>query len=213
MHAQPAVRFRARIHLPMERWCGSVRPGCQARSSASRASAMSFSSRARYPASDLLTLLDECAVAGKQLHIVADRTNLIISRENLHNEARLRETFDSRLKGQVQSCRRLCCCQRHWSRDQRDVPQRPQRVRRFVRGQYSVARRQHILVSNHVDGSTGAHRRGGPRSPPQFIEPATSLPRLPAEKGRGRLSNRWNGAAPRRTGRFAKSPAPPMIAA
>jgi aspartate kinase len=53
------------------------------------------------PASDLLTLLDECAVAGKQLHVVADRTNLIISRENLHNEARLRETFDSRLKGQV----------------------------------------------------------------------------------------------------------------
>jgi aspartate kinase len=53
------------------------------------------------PASDLLTLLDECAVAGKQLHIVADRTNLIISRENLHNEARLRETFNSRLKDQV----------------------------------------------------------------------------------------------------------------
>src|SRR5687767_13514434 len=53
------------------------------------------------PASDLLTLLHECAVAGKQLHIVADRTNLIISRENFHNEARLRETFDSRLKGQV----------------------------------------------------------------------------------------------------------------
>jgi aspartate kinase len=53
------------------------------------------------PASELLALLDECAVAGKQLHIVGERTSMIVSRENLHNETKLRATFDSRLKGQV----------------------------------------------------------------------------------------------------------------
>lgn len=47
---------------------------------------------------DLLTLLDERGVAGKQLHIMAGRTTLAISRENLHDEARLREALDSRLQ-------------------------------------------------------------------------------------------------------------------
>src|SRR5687768_14218281 len=48
---------------------------------------------------DLLALLDERGVAGKQLHILGDRTDVVISRENLHDEARLREALQKRLGG------------------------------------------------------------------------------------------------------------------
>jgi aspartate kinase len=47
--------------------------------------------------SELLTLLDERSVAGKQLHVFGDRTNLAISRENLHDEAHLRQALQTRL--------------------------------------------------------------------------------------------------------------------
>jgi aspartate kinase len=53
------------------------------------------------PAAELLALLDERAVAGKQLRITADRTTLIIPRDNLHDEARLRDVLDSRFRGQA----------------------------------------------------------------------------------------------------------------
>jgi aspartate kinase len=46
-------------------------------------------------ATRLVTLLDACGVSGKQLHVAAvgggaDGTTLVVSRENLHNEERLR---------------------------------------------------------------------------------------------------------------------------
>ena len=49
-------------------------------------------------ATRLLSILDECGVSGKQLHVVsvggaADGTTLVVSRENLHNEDRLRRTL------------------------------------------------------------------------------------------------------------------------
>jgi aspartate kinase len=49
----------------------------------------------RGEATRLVALLDECGVSGKQLHVaafggVADGTTIIVSRENLHNEERLR---------------------------------------------------------------------------------------------------------------------------
>jgi aspartate kinase len=49
-------------------------------------------------ATRLLSILDECGVSGKQLHVAsvggaADGTTLVISRENLHNEDRLRRTL------------------------------------------------------------------------------------------------------------------------
>jgi aspartate kinase len=49
----------------------------------------------------LLDLLDQRHVAGKQLHVFGDRTTLVISRENLHDEARLRESLDSRFGNRV----------------------------------------------------------------------------------------------------------------
>ena len=66
---------------------------CRAPSSASPASATCWCSQSR---SDRLTpsrsgrrcaLLDEHEVAGKQLHVAGDRLTLVVSRENLHEEA------------------------------------------------------------------------------------------------------------------------------
>lgn len=41
-------------------------------------------------AKDVLKLLDEHHVAGKQLHVAGDRLTLVLSQENLHEEARVR---------------------------------------------------------------------------------------------------------------------------
>ena len=53
------------------------------------------------PASDLLALLDAHHVAGKQLHESAGELTLIISRENLHDEPRVRTTLTDRFGGAV----------------------------------------------------------------------------------------------------------------
>jgi len=45
-------------------------------------------------AADVLALLDERGVPGKQLHVFDDRTTVVISRDNLHDERRLREAID-----------------------------------------------------------------------------------------------------------------------
>jgi aspartate kinase len=47
-------------------------------------------------ASDLLALLDERGVPGKQLHVFDDRTTVVISRENLHDEEQLRAVIEKR---------------------------------------------------------------------------------------------------------------------
>jgi len=50
------------------------------------------------PVHDLLALLDEHKVAGKQLHVAGDRLALVVSRENLHDEARVRQAVASRFR-------------------------------------------------------------------------------------------------------------------
>ena len=45
---------------------------------------------------DVLALLDEHKVAGKQLHIAGDRLTLVVSRENLHAEANVRAALHTR---------------------------------------------------------------------------------------------------------------------
>jgi aspartate kinase len=50
---------------------------------------------------ELLALLDERGVAGKQLHVFTDKTTVVISRENLHNEARLRDALQTELGGRT----------------------------------------------------------------------------------------------------------------
>jgi aspartate kinase len=49
----------------------------------------------------LLPLLDEHKVAGKQLHVIGDQLALVVSRENLHGEARLRDVLAARFGGAV----------------------------------------------------------------------------------------------------------------
>jgi aspartate kinase len=48
------------------------------------------------PAGDLLALLDARGVAAKQLHISGERTQVAVSRANLHDEAHLREALTAR---------------------------------------------------------------------------------------------------------------------
>jgi aspartate kinase len=51
------------------------------------------------PAGDVLTLLEDRQVAGKQLHIFGNRTTVAMSRENLHDEQRLRDLLQARFGG------------------------------------------------------------------------------------------------------------------
>ena len=57
--------------------------------------------RAEAKPSDVLALLDERSVAGKQLHVSDDRVDMVISRENLHDESRLRGDLESRFAGRA----------------------------------------------------------------------------------------------------------------
>lgn len=50
---------------------------------------------------DLLDVLAERGVAGKQLHVFGDRSTVAISRENLHDEDRLRDALSRRLGGRA----------------------------------------------------------------------------------------------------------------
>jgi aspartate kinase len=50
---------------------------------------------------DVLALLDEHGVGGKQLHVAAGRLTLVVSRENLHEEGRVRAAIQSRLGAQA----------------------------------------------------------------------------------------------------------------
>src|SRR5687768_8075965 len=51
------------------------------------------------PTADVLALLAERRVPGKQLHVFDGRTTVVISRENLHDEGQLREVLLARLGG------------------------------------------------------------------------------------------------------------------
>jgi aspartate kinase len=52
-------------------------------------------------AADVIALLEERGVAGKQLHIFDERTTVAISRENLHDEEKLRDALQTRLGGRA----------------------------------------------------------------------------------------------------------------
>jgi aspartate kinase len=53
------------------------------------------------PAADLLAFLDERGIAGKQLHISGERTQIVVSRQNLHDEARVKHALEARFQGRV----------------------------------------------------------------------------------------------------------------
>jgi len=53
-------------------------------------------SHERQSASDVLAFLDEHKVSGKQLHVAGGRLTLVVSRENLHEEERVRAHLTSR---------------------------------------------------------------------------------------------------------------------
>jgi aspartate kinase len=51
--------------------------------------------------SDVLAVLDERSVSGKQLHVFDNRVDMVLSRDNLHDEQRLRAELQSRFGGQA----------------------------------------------------------------------------------------------------------------
>jgi aspartate kinase len=51
------------------------------------------------PPADVLALLADRRVPGKQLHVFGERTTVVISRENLHDEGQLRDALQTRLGG------------------------------------------------------------------------------------------------------------------
>jgi aspartate kinase len=53
------------------------------------------------PAADLLALLDERGVSGKQLHIFGGQTQIAVSRQNLHDEAHLKAALEARYSGRA----------------------------------------------------------------------------------------------------------------
>src|SRR4030095_1859728 len=53
------------------------------------------------PPADVLALLAERRVPGKQMHVFDGRTTVAISRENLHDEGQLREALLTRLGGRA----------------------------------------------------------------------------------------------------------------
>jgi len=52
-------------------------------------------------AGEVLSLLDSCGIAGKQLHQRADGMTMVISRENFHEEQQVREQLAARFGGAV----------------------------------------------------------------------------------------------------------------
>jgi aspartate kinase len=52
-------------------------------------------------AGEVLALLEDRHVSGKQLHVFNDHTTVVISRDNLHDEDRLRDLLQTRLSGQA----------------------------------------------------------------------------------------------------------------
>ena len=53
------------------------------------------------PSAEVVALLEERGVAGKQLHVFNERTTVAISRDNLHDEERLRDALQTRLAGRA----------------------------------------------------------------------------------------------------------------
>ena len=108
---------------------------------------------------DVLELLDQHHVAGKQLHVSDDRLTLIVSRENLHEEARVREALAARFGRDAAHRRYARRPQRRRHRDQRLVREPPARIG-SPRGQWHRGRGAgDILVSHHVDDRPRQARR------------------------------------------------------
>jgi aspartate kinase len=66
------------------------------REGSSRTHAASHPRSPERPALQMLEALDEHHVAGKQLHVSGDRLTLVVSRENLHEEPRVRAALTAR---------------------------------------------------------------------------------------------------------------------
>ncbi len=117
-------------------------------------------------AAKVLSLLDERGVPGKQLHIFDDRATVVISRDNLHDEARLRDALQQQFDAGNDAHRRPRRSQCRRRRNQRDVSERAGRQRNPARERHRAARYGHVVVQDHVDDSPRADGGRGASAAP-----------------------------------------------
>ena len=118
------------------------------------------------PANKLLALLDSYGVSGKQLHQIDDRLTLVISRENLHDEPRVREA----LAGQSDNRVRVVDDLGALSVVGAGINASFSNLRRgseALTARHSAARACHFLVPHHVDGRSRTPDRGSPHPAPR----------------------------------------------
>ena len=156
LRARDRVRAaRERSRRPTARSCAGTRRECLARLPAWRASATSWCSRRPATPTRLVALLDECGVSGKQLHVAAfgggaDGTTLVISRENLHNEDRLRRDLAAAVRRRRADRRRPWRREHRRRRHQRHVRERAARLELPARQSHRVVRPGDVVVPRHV---------------------------------------------------------------
>ena len=117
--------------------------------------------RSRTVHADVLALLDEHNVAGKQLHLRRRIADLVISRENLHEEDRLRAELVGNASATGPPARHARRGQRDRRRHQRLIPEPPPRHRRARRRRHRRRSRRDVVVQDHVDDRPRAARRCG----------------------------------------------------
>jgi len=111
------------------------------------------SERAACRAADVLALLDEHRVAGKQLHVSGDELTLVVSRENLHEEARVRGALGARFGDGVRVADTLGAL--------RVVRERQTGLDRARRRGYRRRRNRHLVVPDYMDDRSQPPGRRG----------------------------------------------------
>ena len=114
------------------------------------------------PAADLLALLDEQRRRRKAApHRSEPGRNLVISRENLHDEARLRDSLDAH-RSPTQLVDGLAAVSVIGAGSTPTYAECPRRSRSPGRGRDTAQRCRHLVISHHLDGAARSHRGCGP---------------------------------------------------
>jgi aspartate kinase len=132
------------------------------------------------PPQMVLQLLDDRSVAGKQLHVYDNRVNMVISRENLHDEARFRTALADRFGDRARVIDGLAAVSAVGAGI--NAPTRTCGLgRRFWREGHPTFHGRNIVFQNHVDAATGPYERGSAGTPPSLHRVRTTAAAL---KGR-----------------------------
>ena len=113
---------------------------------------------------DVLTLLAERRVPGKQLHVFDGRTTVAISRENLHDEGQLREALKSRLGGRAQLLDGLAAVSAIGAGINATYDNVRAGAATLSRHRNRAGRHRDVVFSHHLDGARRAREGRGARA-------------------------------------------------